>query len=568
MVAERRGLEKWWDLTERVLPADGPSRAAPRPRDRPAARRPTPCGRSASPPPSRSGTTSRSAGTRSSRASSTASSGGARSSGSPSGGLPGAWYVHRDDLPALERIERGSWRPRSTLLSPFDNLIHDRERTALLFGLDYRMEIYVPKAKRRYGYYAMPLLHGDRFVARVDPAVDRAAGRLVLNAVHAEDGVRPSARSRAGSSPPRDDLAAWAGSRGRPRGAGARRVAPRARLKRAGGPLRWRFDSRREPWFLRANAESNDRRRGKRFGAMNRVELQLRRVVTVARRRRRRRWNATTAITPGSSPSRSPLLISPLRYDVHVRRAFFELLERHSDLFTADRDAFDLLLERHPYFTWFRYVNCALHHRPWLESPQRFREALSRRVDRNRALFESVMEHGIRADSPIEVSTGDLVRPTSTGKRIDRSLFMSDGSHRLALLMLRGQSCLLPGQYVIDHRREIRPVDNTGVLLRRFDVPDSEYFAFVSSGYLDSPVCDRGAFLERVGELGASVVEEARGVCAPMAGTSGASGHVGRRIVWGMRRPSTRSSFDDRLRSRSGTRRSATSGVHPGGTVR
>ncbi len=106
--------------------------------------------------------------------------------------LPGTWFVHAGDLPLLERIERGRWEPRATMLSPFDNLIADRARAKLLFGLDYRMEIYVPKAKRRYGYYAMPVLDGDRFVARVDPAMDRPNGRLFVRAVHAEPGVRPT----------------------------------------------------------------------------------------------------------------------------------------------------------------------------------------------------------------------------------------------------------------------------------------------------------------------------------------------------------------------------------------
>jgi uncharacterized protein YcaQ len=128
------------------------------------------------------------------------------------GAFPGTWYVHRDDLPLLERIERGSWRPRATLLSPFDNLIHDRSRAQLLFGLEYRMEIYVPKAKRRYGYYAMPLLHGDRFVARVDPAVDREGGRLVLNAVHPEDGARPARELGPVIGAAVHELAAWAGA--------------------------------------------------------------------------------------------------------------------------------------------------------------------------------------------------------------------------------------------------------------------------------------------------------------------------------------------------------------------
>jgi uncharacterized protein YcaQ len=126
-------------------------------------------------------------------------------------GLPGRWYVHRDDLPLLDRIERGAWRPRTTLLSPFDNLIHDRKRALQLFGLDYRMEIYVPKDKRRYGYYAMPLLHGDRFVARVDPTVDRDRGRLVLNAVHPEDGAKPVRELGPVVAAAVEDLASWAG---------------------------------------------------------------------------------------------------------------------------------------------------------------------------------------------------------------------------------------------------------------------------------------------------------------------------------------------------------------------
>jgi uncharacterized protein len=99
---------------------------------------------------------------------------------------PGPWYVHADDLALLERLAAGDWRPRMTLLSPFDNLIIDRERTRRLFGFDFRIEIYVPRAARRYGYYVLPVLHGDRLVGRVDQAMDRARGRLVVHAVHAE----------------------------------------------------------------------------------------------------------------------------------------------------------------------------------------------------------------------------------------------------------------------------------------------------------------------------------------------------------------------------------------------
>jgi uncharacterized protein YcaQ len=106
---------------------------------------------------------------------------------------PGPWYVHADDLPLLERLQAGDWQPRTTLLSPFDNLIIGRERTGRLFGFQFRMEIYVPKAARRYGYYVLPILHGDRLVGRVDPVMDRTRGRLVVNAIHPEPGAPASA---------------------------------------------------------------------------------------------------------------------------------------------------------------------------------------------------------------------------------------------------------------------------------------------------------------------------------------------------------------------------------------
>src|SRR5213079_1865213 len=144
------------------------------------------------------------------------------------------WYPESEKIPWPEakaifedkrfrargvRLEKGRWlahpdvedgpvpKTRTTFLSPFDQLVADRDRAEELWGFFYRLEMYVPKAKREYGYYVLPVLRGDRLIGRIDPVYDRKAGVLRVNSVHWEPGVKPVSLTR-----PLRELARWLGA--------------------------------------------------------------------------------------------------------------------------------------------------------------------------------------------------------------------------------------------------------------------------------------------------------------------------------------------------------------------
>ena len=96
---------------------------------------------------------------------------------------------------------------RTTFLSPFDRLVHDRNRAEAMWDFYYRLEMYVPKAKREYGYYVLPILRGDRVIGRIEPLHDRKAGELRVLGTWWEDGVKPVSLKR-----PLEDLARWLGA--------------------------------------------------------------------------------------------------------------------------------------------------------------------------------------------------------------------------------------------------------------------------------------------------------------------------------------------------------------------
>jgi hypothetical protein len=152
-VAGRRGRQRLWDLAERIYPADMPvvpADAAHKVRDEKLLRslgvaRPQSVGDAGTPV--------------------------------EVDGTPGLWRV--DPQATAEEFEG-----RTALLSPFDRLIHDRVRAKELFDFEFYLEMYKPKDKRRWGYFALPVLHHDQLVGKVDATADRKTSLLQVHAVH------------------------------------------------------------------------------------------------------------------------------------------------------------------------------------------------------------------------------------------------------------------------------------------------------------------------------------------------------------------------------------------------
>ena len=149
--------------------------------------------------------------------------------GGPRGAAEGGrGRAHRGRRPRRRLVDQhATTSRRSTTTSspaprccrPFDNLLCDRARTEALFGFTHRLEIYTPQAKRRWGYFVLPVLDGDRLVARIDLAMDRKRNVLVAREVYAEPKVPRGQRLPKAIRRELERLAAWRGA-DRDRGAG------------------------------------------------------------------------------------------------------------------------------------------------------------------------------------------------------------------------------------------------------------------------------------------------------------------------------------------------------------
>jgi uncharacterized protein len=128
------------------------------------------------------------------------------------------WDVGEVGEPAVVEGVKGEWRVdpsllgrpfsgRTVLLSPFDRLVHDRKRALELFDFEYQLEMYKPAAKRRWGYYALPVLYRDRLIGKVDATADRKGGVLRVDAIHEDEPFNKTAAAAVRRE--LKDLALW-----------------------------------------------------------------------------------------------------------------------------------------------------------------------------------------------------------------------------------------------------------------------------------------------------------------------------------------------------------------------
>lgn len=214
------------------------------------------------------------------------------------------------------------------------------------------------------------------------------------------------------------------------------------------------------------------------FGAMRRRPSSVRlrwRVRFLMRRLSGRRET-------GLGPVPLARLISPLRFDIHVRVSFFEFVRDNLALYEDDVEEFVRRSHAHPYYVWFSKIAYPI------ERFSRFsgddaQQAFRRRVHRSVALYRSVQREGFDVRQPVIVLTGDKILPTHTGKQIDQRFFSSDGCHRLALLWMQGYRTLPPEWYRVRRLHKLRPRDNTARMLGELTVSEEEYVSFLAPAY-------------------------------------------------------------------------------------
>ena len=219
----------------------------------------------------------------------------------------------------------------------------------------------------------------------------------------------------------------------------------------------------------------------------------------------------------GTKPVSLGELISPLRYDILIRMNYIEFYRSHVDLFHSNFSGYLELARTTPYFVWFRDVACFTFRPRLLSNKAALDKAFAQRLHGVARLLESFEKRGLDSAAsfklyPITLQAAKRVLPTDSGMMIHREFYAGDGCHRLALLLLSGCRVLQPAFYRVILRNEMRPFDNTSILLRSLPIGESEYAAFLSLGYADESFANLESLQRNVQEKRPEAVKELKRV--------------------------------------------------------
>lgn len=176
------------------------------------------------------------------------------------------------------------------------------------------------------------------------------------------------------------------------------------------------------------------------------------------------------------------LLVFPLRYDILIRKSFFDFYSDHRGLYQQNPSEFINALSTHPYHTWFQKVLMVRYHSDRVIDEIAIRELFAEKVRAGALLYDSIQQRGFDTQFPIIPFTGESILPATSGRAVTGKFFMGDGCHRLSCLMSMGYQELPRGFFRVRCFRSLSPFDNTALLTGHMDVDWSTYLPARNTG--------------------------------------------------------------------------------------
>jgi hypothetical protein len=171
-------------------------------------------------------------------------------------------------------------------------------------------------------------------------------------------------------------------------------------------------------------------------------------------------------------------LVSPLRYDIVIRRDFISFYLAHKKMYRTDFNGFMDKAVQHPYFVCFQKMEPEL-----VEDETACLSSFAEKVQRFVTVYEAIATDGFDKSEPIIPKTGTVILPTKEGKKISTQFFMGDGCHRLASLMALGYQTLPSDHIRVKSFPKLSPIDGTVQLIHDIPIPPEAYYEFLSSRY-------------------------------------------------------------------------------------